>query len=234
MRGDDQIIGKREIFGTDGVRGLANAGAMTPDRILRLGMAVGRVFKNGHHRHRVVIGKDTRLSGYMIEPALTAGFAASGMDVFLLGPLPTPAMALLTRSLRADLGVMISASHNPYHDNGVKFFGPDGFKLSDETELEIERLMKDGPEAGLAASADLGRVKRIDDAGARYIEFAKSTFPRRHSLEGLRVVIDCANGAAYKVAPTVLWELGAEVKTIGVEPNGCNINRDCGSTATKS
>ena len=233
MRGDDQMTGKREIFGTDGVRGLANAGAMTPDGILRLGMAVGRVFKNGQHRHRVVIGKDTRLSGYMIEPALTAGFAASGMDVFLLGPLPTPAMAMLTRSLRADLGVMISASHNPYHDNGVKFFGPDGFKLSDETELEIERLMKDGPEIGLAPSADLGRVKRIEDAGARYIEFAKATFPRRYSLDGLRIVIDCANGAGYKVAPTVLWELGAEVKTVGVEPNGFNINRECGSTATK-
>lgn len=233
MRGDDQITGKRHIFGTDGVRGLANAGAMTPDRILRLGMAVGRVFKNGQHRHRVVIGKDTRLSGYMIEPALTAGFAASGMDVFLLGPLPTPAMAMLTRSMRADLGVMISASHNPYHDNGVKFFGPDGFKLSDETELEIERLMQDGPDVGLAAAGDLGRVKRIDDAGARYVEFAKQTFPRRYSLEGLRVVVDCANGAAYKVAPTVLWELGAEVKTIGVEPDGFNINRDCGSTSTK-
>lgn len=234
MRGDDQMTGKREIFGTDGVRGLANAGAMTPENILRLGMAVGRVFKNGQHRHRVVIGKDTRLSGYMIEPALTAGFAASGMDVFLLGPLPTPAMAMLTRSLRADLGVMISASHNPYHDNGVKFFGPDGFKLSDETELEIERLMKDGAEEGLAASKDLGRVKRIDDAGARYIEFAKAAFPRRISLDNVRVVIDCANGAAYKVAPTVLWELGADVKTIGVDPNGFNINRDVGSTATKN
>jgi len=233
MRGDDQMTGKREIFGTDGVRGLANAGAMTPDNILRLGMAVGRVFKNGAHRHRVVIGKDTRLSGYMIEPALTAGFAASGMDVFLLGPLPTPAMAMLTRSMRADLGVMISASHNPYHDNGVKFFGPDGFKLSDETELEIERLMKDGPETGLAASEDLGRVKRIDDAGARYIEFAKAAFPRRISLDGMRIVIDCANGAGYKVAPTVLWELGAEVRAIGVEPNGFNINRGVGSTATK-
>ncbi len=233
MRGDDQMTGKREIFGTDGVRGLANAGAMTPDGILRLGMAVGRVFKNGAHRHRVVIGKDTRLSGYMIEPALTAGFAASGMDVFLLGPLPTPAMAMLTRSLRADLGVMISASHNPYEDNGVKFFGPDGFKLSDETELEIERLMKEGPAVGLAASAELGRVKRIDDAGARYIEFAKAAFPRRASLDGMRVVIDCANGAGYKVAPTVMWELGAEVKTIGVEPNGFNINRGVGSTATK-
>ena len=234
MRGDDQMTGKREIFGTDGVRGLANQGAMTPDNILRLGMAVGRVFKNGAHRHRVVIGKDTRLSGYMIEPALTAGFAASGMDVFLLGPLPTPAMAMLTRSLRADLGVMISASHNPYHDNGVKFFGPDGFKLSDETELEIERLMREGPEAGLAEPAELGRVKRIDDAGARYIEFAKAAIPRRLSLDGMRVVIDCANGAAYKVAPTVLWELGAEVKEIGVEPNGFNINRGVGSTATKS
>ena len=233
MRGDDQMTGKRDIFGTDGVRGLANAGAMTPDGILRLGMAVGRVFKNGAHRHRVVIGKDTRLSGYMIEPALTAGFAASGMDVFLLGPLPTPAMAMLTRSMRADLGVMISASHNPYHDNGVKFFGPDGYKLSDETELEIERLMKEGPDRGLAASADLGRVKRIDDAGARYIEFAKAAYPRRASLDGMRIVIDCANGAGYKVAPTVLWELGAEVKTIGVEPNGFNINRDVGSTATK-
>ncbi len=233
MRGDDQMTGKREIFGTDGVRGLANAGAMTPEAILRLGMAVGRVFKNGQHRHRVVIGKDTRLSGYMIEPALTAGFAASGMDVFLLGPLPTPAMAMLTRSLRADLGVMISASHNPYHDNGVKFFGPDGFKLSDETELEIERLMQDGPNAGLAGSADLGRVKRVDDAGARYIEFAKATFPRRYALDDMRVVIDCANGAGYKVAPTVLWELGAEVKSVGVEPNGFNINRGVGSTATK-
>ena len=169
----------------------------------------------------------------MIEPALTAGFAASGMDVFLLGPLPTPAMAMLTRSLRADLGVMISASHNPFHDNGVKFFGPDGFKLSDETEIEIERMMKEGPRVGLAAPEDLGRVKRIEDAGARYIEFAKAAFPRRKSLEGMRVVIDCANGAGYKVAPTVLWELGAEVKEIGVEPNGFNINRGVGSTATK-
>jgi len=237
MRGDilvtRQMTGKREIFGTDGVRGLANVGAMTPENILRLGMAVGRVFKNGAHRHRVVIGKDTRLSGYMIEPALTAGFAASGMDVFLLGPLPTPAMAMLTRSLRADIGVMISASHNPYHDNGLKFFGPDGFKLSDETELEIERLMKQGPNVGLAESAELGRVKRIDDAGARYIEFAKAAFSRRQSLENMRIVIDCANGAGYKVAPTVLWELGAEVKTIGVDPDGFNINRDVGSTATK-
>ncbi|MGE0407993.1 MAG: phosphoglucosamine mutase [Amphiplicatus sp.] len=237
MRGDEGApAGKaeRQIFGTDGVRGLANAAAMTPERLLRLGLAAGRVFKNGAHRHRVVIGKDTRLSGYMIEPALTAGFAASGMDVFLLGPLPTPAMAMLTRSLRADLGVMISASHNPYQDNGVKFFGPDGYKLSDDTELEIERLMAEDANEGLAEAADLGRVKRIDDAGARYIEFAKSTFPRRLSLDGLRVVIDCANGAGYKVAPTVLWELGAEVKPLGVEPNGFNINRGVGSTATKA
>ncbi|GJL95568.1 MAG: phosphoglucosamine mutase [Hyphococcus sp.] len=234
MRGDDQMTGKREMFGTDGVRGLANTGAMAPDAILRLGMAVGRVFKNGDHRHRVVIGKDTRLSGYMIEPALTAGFAASGMDVFLLGPLPTPAMAMLTRSMRADLGVMISASHNPYHDNGLKFFGPNGFKLSDETELEIEHLMKDGPTVGLASPSELGRVKRIDDAGARYIEFAKAAFPRRSSIQNLRVVIDCANGAGYKVAPTVLWELGADVKQIGVDPNGFNINREVGSTATKN
>ncbi len=233
MRGDDVTKTEREIFGTDGVRGLANSGAMTPANILRLGMAAGRVFKRGDHRHRVVIGKDTRLSGYMIEPALTAGFTAAGMDVFLLGPLPTPAMAMLTRSLRADLGVMISASHNPFHDNGIKFFGPDGFKLSDKVELEIERLMADGPEVGLADAADLGRATRIDDAGARYIESAKATFPRGKSLEGLRIVLDCANGAAYKVAPTVLWELGADVKVIGAEPNGFNINRALGSTAPK-
>ncbi len=225
---------ERKIFGTDGVRGLANAGAMTPESILKLGMAVGRYFRNGEHRHRVVIGKDTRLSGYMIEPALTAGFAASGMEVFLLGPLPTPAMAMLTRSLRADLGVMISASHNPYHDNGVKFFGPDGYKLSDAAELEIERLMSESATDALAAPAELGRVKRVDDAGARYIEFAKNAFPRGLSLEGLRVVIDCANGAAYKVAPAVLWELGAEIKEIGVTPNGFNINLDCGSTSPKA
>ncbi|MGV6801089.1 MAG: phosphoglucosamine mutase [bacterium] len=225
---------EREIFGTDGVRGLANAAYMTPDNLLKLGLAAGRVFRRGDHRHRVVIGKDTRLSGYMIEPALTAGFTAAGMDVFLLGPLPTPAMAMLTRSLRADIGVMISASHNPYHDNGIKFFGPDGYKLSDLVELEIERLMQDGPNIGLAQPMDLGRAQRIDDAGARYIEFAKSTFPRALSLEGLRVVLDCANGAGYKVAPKVLWELGADVKTIGVEPNGFNINRAVGSTAPKA
>ena len=230
MRGDDQPF-ERKIFGTDGVRGMANSGALAPDQLMRLGMAAGRLFRRGDHRHRVVIGKDTRLSGYMIEPALTAGFIATGMDVILLGPLPTPATAQLTRSMRADLGVMISASHNPFHDNGIKFFGPDGFKLSDQTEMQIEQLMEDGPEAGLVPSGDLGRAKRIDDAGARYIEFAKSTLPRRLSLEGIRVVLDCANGAAYKVAPTVLYELGAEVKTIGASPDGFNINRNVGSTS---
>ncbi|RFB04658.1 phosphoglucosamine mutase [Parvularcula marina] len=232
MRGDDQPF-ERKIFGTDGVRGMANTGALSPDQLMRLGIAAGRVFRRGQHRHRVVIGKDTRLSGYMIEPALTAGLIAAGMDVILLGPLPTPATALLTRSMRADLGVMISASHNPYHDNGIKFFGPDGFKLSDQTELQIEKLMEDGTEAGLVPSSELGRAKRIEDAGARYIEFAKSTLPRRLTLDGLRVVLDCANGAAYKVAPTVLYELGAEVKTIGAEPDGFNINRNVGSTAPR-
>lgn len=221
---------ERKIFGTDGVRGLSNDGALTPDNILRLGLAAGRKFRRGDHRHRVVIGKDTRLSGYMVEPALTAGFIAAGMDVMLLGPLPTPAMAMLTRSMRADLGVMISASHNAYHDNGIKFFGPDGYKLSDETEMLIERMMEDGPEAGLANAADLGRAKRYDDAGARYIEFAKASFPKQLSLDGLRVALDCANGAAYRVAPTVLYELGAEVKSIGVDPDGFNINRNVGST----
>ena len=224
----------RKFFGTDGIRGQANSYPMTAEMALKVGMAAGLAFKNGGHRHRVVIGKDTRLSGYMLEYAMVAGFTSVGMDVFLLGPMPTPAVAMLTRSLRTDLGVMISASHNAFHDNGIKFFGPDGFKLSDETELEIERLMKEDPNTGLAASADLGRVKRIDDAGARYIEFAKAAYPRRQSLEGMRVVIDCANGAGYKVAPTVLWELGAEVKTVGVEPNGFNINRGVGSTSTKT
>ena len=193
-------------------------------------MAVGRVFRRGDHRHRVVIGKDTRLSGYMIEQALTSGLLAAGMDVMILGPVPTPAMAMLTRSMRADLGVMISASHNPYHDNGLKFFGPDGYKLSDATELEIEALMEEGADVGLAHADKIGRAKRYDDAGARYIEFAKATLPRRMSLEGVRVVLDCANGAGYKTAPVVLWELGADVKTIGVNPDGFNINEGCGST----
>ncbi len=221
----------KRLFGTDGIRGTANAGSMTAETALRVGMAAGRVFTRGDHRHRVVIGKDTRLSGYMIEPALVAGFTAVGMDVFQFGPLPTPAVAMLTRSLRADLGVMISASHNAYHDNGIKLFGPDGFKLSDKVEMQIEGLMVNGLDEGLAKPADLGRAKRIEDAQARYIEFVKGTFPKKLRLEGLKVVVDCANGAAYKVAPAALWELGADVIPIGVEPNGFNINKECGSTS---
>ena len=221
----------RKYFGTDGIRGTANEGAMTAETALRVGMAAGRVFRCGEHRHRVVIGKDTRLSGYMLEPALTAGFTSMGMDVFLFGPLPTPAVAMLTRSLRADLGVMISASHNSYQDNGIKLFGPDGFKLSDEIELEIEHLIDNGLADNLASSRDLGRAKRIDDAQARYIEHVKHSFPRDLTLEGLRIVVDCANGAAYKVAPAVLYELGADVVPVGVAPDGFNINEDCGSTA---
>jgi phosphoglucosamine mutase len=199
---------------------------------LRLGQAAGRFFNRGTHRHRVVIGKDTRLSGYLLEPALTAGFIGAGMDVMLVGPMPTPAIALLTRSLRADLGVMISASHNPYEDNGIKLFGPDGLKLSDAEEAAIEAMME-APDAveALAAPAKLGRASRIEDAPGRYIEAAKATFPKGHSLERLRIVVDCAHGAAYKVAPTVLWELGAEVVSVGVAPDGVNINRDCGATA---
>lgn len=221
----------RKYFGTDGIRGTANEGAMTAETALRVGMAAGRVFRRGDHRHRVVIGKDTRLSGYMLEPALTAGFTSMGMDVFLFGPLPTPAVAMLTRSLRADLGVMISASHNSFQDNGIKFFGPDGYKLSDEIELEIEHHIDNGLSDNLAGPRDLGRAKRIDDAQARYIEHVKHSFPRDLTLEGLRIVIDCANGAAYKVAPAVLYELGADVVTVGTEPDGFNINDECGSTS---
>jgi phosphoglucosamine mutase len=224
----------RKLFGTDGIRGMANAVPMTAEIALKAGMAAGRVFTRGEYRHRVVIGKDTRLSGYMIESALVSGFTSVGMDVFLFGPLPTPAVAMLTRSLRADLGVMISASHNPYTDNGIKLFGPDGQKLSDEREREIEALMENGLEDGLASPAKIGRARRIDDAGARYIEFAKRTFPKHLRLDGLRIVIDCANGAAYKVAPAALWELGADIFTIGVEPNGMNINQDVGSTAPEA
>jgi phosphoglucosamine mutase len=224
----------RKYFGTDGIRGRANSTALTPAVAMRAGMAAGRIFMRGEHRHRVVIGKDTRLSGYMIENALTAGFTAVGMDVFLFGPLPTPAVAMLTRSLRADMGVMITASHNQYQDNGIKFFGPDGRKLSDEHEAAIEALMDGSLEAGLATAPKIGRAKRIDDAQARYIEFAKRTFPRSLTLEGLRIVIDCANGAAYKTAPEALWELGAEVISIGVTPNGTNINADCGSTSPEA
>src|SRR5882757_5130138 len=212
----------RRYFGTDGIRGRAN-GVITPELALRVGQAAGLIFKNGDHRHRVLIGKDTRLSGYMIETALVAGFTSVGMDVLVLGPMPTPAVAMLTRSMRADLGVMISASHNPYDDNGIKLFGPDGYKLSDEVEREIEALV----------DSDLGKrlAKRIDGVTDRYIEFAKRTLPKALEFDGLRVVIDCANGAAYKVAPEALWELGADVIAIGVEPDGFNINKECGSTA---
>ena len=221
----------RKHFGTDGVRGRANSGSMTADMVLKIGMAAGNLYRRGSHRHRVVIGKDTRLSGYMIEQALTAGLLAAGMDVFLLGPVPTPAVAMLTRSMRADLGVMISASHNPYFDNGIKIFGPDGYKLSDEQELKIERMV-DGPDAiPVAGSDEIGRATRIEDAGARYIEFAKRTYPRDSNLDGLRIVIDTAHGASYKTAPTALWELGAEIIRIGDAPNGTNINEKCGSTA---
>jgi phosphoglucosamine mutase len=221
----------RAYFGTDGIRGEANKHPMTAEVALRVGLAAGKLFMSqDDRRHMVVIGKDTRLSGYMVEPALVAGFASVGMDVRLLGPMPTPGVAMMTRSLRADLGVMISASHNPYTDNGIKLFGPDGYKLSDARELEIEALLGAGLSEGLAEPTSLGRVARIDDAQARYVEIAKATFPRRLSLAGLRVVIDCANGAAYKVAPVALYELGAEVMSIGVTPNGRNINEECGST----
>ncbi len=223
----------RKYFGTDGIRGKAN-GKITAEIALKVGQAAGRAFQRGEHRHRVVIGKDTRLSSYMIEYALVAGFTSVGVDVLLLGPVPTPAVAMLTRSMRCDLGVMISASHNLYEDNGIKLFGPDGFKLSDEVESRIESLMDGEVAPMLARSPDLGRAKRIDDVQARYIEYAKRTLSREVSFEGLRVVIDCANGAAYKVAPEALWELGAEVVKIGVEPNGLNINQDVGSTAPEA
>jgi phosphoglucosamine mutase len=224
-------MSKRAYFGTDGIRGTANKHPMTAEVALRVGLAAGKLFRSASdRRHLVVIGKDTRLSGYMIEPALVAGFTSVGMDVRLFGPLPTPAVALMTRSMRADLGVMISASHNAFGDNGIKLFGPDGYKLSDKRELEIEALMDEGLAEGLAAPRDLGRVRRIDDAQARYVEIIKATFPRQMSLNGLRVVIDCANGAAYKVAPTALYELGAEVIEVGVSPDGANINEECGST----
>jgi phosphoglucosamine mutase len=219
----------RKYFGTDGIRGRANR-VITPELALKVGQAAGLMFKNGDHRHRVVIGKDTRLSGYMIETAMVAGFTSVGMDVLLLGPMPTPAVAMLTRSMRADLGVMISASHNPFDDNGIKLFGPDGFKLCDEKESEIEKLIESDLTKKLATSQDLGRAKRIDGVHDRYIEFAKRTLPKAIDLSGLRVVVDCANGAAYRVAPAALWELGAEVFSIGVEPDGFNINKDCGST----
>src|SRR6478735_3962422 len=212
----------RKYFGTDGIRGRAN-GEITPELALKVGQAAGLIFRRGDHRHRVLIGKDTRLSGYMIETALVAGFTSVGMDVLLTGPIPTPAVGMLTRSMRADLGVMISASHNPFADNGIKLFGPDGFKLSDEVELEIEGLIESELLKRLAKSADLGRARRIDGVQDRYIEFAKRTLPRNLSLGGLRVIVDCANGAAYRVAPGALWEMGADVISIGVDPDGFNI-----------
>ena len=218
----------RKFFGTDGIRGLTNSEPMTAETALRVGQAAGAHFLRGDHRHRVVIGKDTRLSGYMMESALVAGFASVGMDVVLLGPMPTPAVAMLTRSMRADLGVMISASHNPFADNGIKLFGPDGYKLSDDDERAIERRLEKEPK--LAKSELIGRANRIDDARGRYIHFAKSTFPEQLRLDGLKIVVDCANGAAYHVAPEALWELGADVVALGVNPNGTNINEDCGST----
>jgi phosphoglucosamine mutase len=228
----------RKLFGTDGVRGTANREPITAQTALRLAMAAGAQFTRGDHRHTVVIGKDTRLSGYMLEPALASGFLSMGMDVVLLGPLPTPGVGMLTRSLRADLGVMISASHNPFQDNGIKLFGPDGFKLSDAVELEIEERIdthaNGSLESALAAPHMLGRARRMDDGVGRYIEFVKASFPRRLTLEGLKIVVDCAHGAAYRVAPNVLYELGAEVIAIGDEPNGLNINDGCGAMAPEA
>jgi phosphoglucosamine mutase len=219
----------RKFFGTDGIRGRTNAKPMTAEVAQRVGQAAGAHFLRGDHRHRVVIGKDTRLSGYMMETAMISGFTSVGMDVVMVGPVPTPAVALLTRSMRADLGVMISASHNPYTDNGIKLFGPDGYKLSDEDEAAIEDLLEQEPQ--LVDAPLIGRSKKIEDARGRYIHFAKSTFPEELRLDGLKVVVDCANGAAYEVAPSALWELGADVVAMGVSPNGININDGCGSTA---
>ena len=221
---------ERKLFRTDGIRGIANSEPMTPETALKVAMAVGESFRNGTHKHLVVIGKDTRLSGYMLEPALVAGFITMGLDVVLVGPLPTPAIAMLTRSLRADIGVVLSASHNPFGDNGIKLFGPDGYKLSDDLEAMIEQRIDNGP-LHRAAPAELGRAKRLEDAGGRYIEFVKQSFPKGLRLDGLRVVVDCAHGAAYKVAPTVFWELGAEVFSVGVSPDGLNINREAGALA---
>jgi len=224
-------MAQTRLFGTDGIRGAANRDPMTAEMAMRLGMAAGHTFKRGSHRHRVVIGKDTRLSGYMLEPALTAGFISVGVDVVLVGPIPTPGIAMLTKSLRCDLGLMLSASHNPYQDNGIKLFGPDGFKLSDEIEEQIEQLMSDGTDDLRADPSELGRARRLDDGigVVRYMEFVKNTFPKELRLDGLKIVIDCANGAAYKAAPAVLWELGAEVVPLGVSPNGFNINEESGS-----
>lgn len=224
---------ERKLFGTDGIRGTANCEPMTAETALKVGMAAGLHFRRGNHRHRVLIGKDTRLSGYLLEPALTAGFISMGMNVILVGPLPTPAVAMLTRSMRCDLGVMLSASHNPFEDNGIKLFGPDGYKLSDEVEHIIEHHVHNGIAEHLAPAAELGRARRLEDVKGRYTEFVKNTFPKGLTLNGLRIVIDCANGAAYKVAPEILWELGADVIAMGDDPDGYNINRDCGSTSPK-
>jgi phosphoglucosamine mutase len=220
----------KKYFGTDGIRGTANKFPMTAQVALKVGMAVAAKFTDGEHRHRVVIGKDTRLSGYMVESALTAGFLAAGMDVFLVGPVPTPAVSMLTKSLRADIGIMISASHNPFHDNGIKIFDKNGDKLSDEIEKEIELMIDSDIDSHLANPDKLGKAKRVDDAKGRYMEFVKNTFPKDKTLDGLKIVIDCANGAAYSMAPTILWELGAQVVEIGVKPDGFNINEGCGST----
>jgi phosphoglucosamine mutase len=220
----------RKFFGTDGIRGVSNKGSVTADVMMKAGQAAGIKFTRGSHQHRVIIGKDTRLSGYMIENALTAGFLSVGMDVILAGPVPTPAVAMLTRSMRADLGVMISASHNLFQDNGIKLFGPDGYKLSDQIEKEIEELMQGDMTPFLVEPHHIGKAKRIDDVSGRYIEFIKNTFPKGMTLDGMKIVIDCANGAAYKIGPTVLWELGAEVIALGNNPNGFNINAECGST----
>lgn len=228
------MMATSNLFGTDGIRGRANAYPITAEIALRVGMAAGRHFTRGAHRHRVVIGKDTRRSSYMLETALTAGFASMGLDVTTLGPVPTPAVGMLVRSLRADLGVMISASHNLHHDNGIKLFGPDGFKLSDEVERIIEAYVSNGADEFLAQPEDLGSVKRLDDGRARYIEFAKLTLPRQLAFDGLRIVVDCANGAAYRTAPETLWELGADIIPVGVSPNGLNINEKCGSTSPRA
>lgn len=221
---------KRQFFGTDGIRGTSNTGIMTAENALKIGMAAGTIFSKNGQKNRVIIGKDTRLSGYLFENAITAGFLATGMDVFLLGPMPTPAIGMLARSMRASVGVMISASHNPYHDNGLKLFGPDGHKLSDEMELEIENIVLNPDLVALASPDEIGRAKRIDDAPGRYIEFIKNSFPKGYRLDGMKIVVDCANGAAYHLGGKIFWELGAEVIEVGVNPNGLNINEDCGST----
>ena len=224
----------RKLFGTDGIRGTSNREPMTAETVLRVGMAAGLHFRHGRHRNRVLIGKDTRLSGYMLEPALTAGFISMGMDVILVGPMPTPAVAMLVRSMRCDLGVMLSASHNPFEDNGIKLFGPDGFKLSDEVEATIESHVANGLAHKLVPAPQLGHAKRLEDVHGRYIEYVKQTFPKGQRLDGLRIVVDCAHGAAYRVAPEILWELGADVVPLSVKPDGTNINQGCGSTAPEA